>query len=470
MRPASGMATALDPMMLACGGTWVAHGSGDADRLTVDADDRVRVPPENPRYTLRRVWLTKEQEEGYYHGLANSGLWPLCHIVFTRPIFDPGHWRAYREVNELFAEAVLEEAGDGPAFVFIQDYHFGLLPRMLKRRNPNLTVAQFWHIPWPNPETFRAFPWKEELLDGLLGNDLLGFHLSYHCQNFLETVDRNLESRTDRETSEVQRGGHSTRVRPFPISIDFERQSAAAASAEVEREVVRWRHRLKLERKVLGLGIERVDYTKGIPERLRAIDRLLETRPEYRGRLVFAQVGVPSRGHIRAYQQLDDEIDALVEKINWRWGTGAWRPIVYEKRHFNQVEMMALHRLARFLRRQLAARRDEPGRQGVRLQPGRRGRGAHPEPVHRRRPGADRRGAGQPVRRRGAVRRDARGAVHAPRGARAADAADARGRGREQRLPLGGEDRLDAPADRPRRRFRVRPARARRPPLSGRRS
>ncbi len=161
-------------------------------------------------------------------------------------------------------------------------------------------------------------------------------------------MDRNLESRTDRDTSEVQRGGHTTRVRPFPISIDFERQSAAAASPEVEREVVRWRHRLKLDGKVLGLGIERVDYTKGIPERLRAIDRLLETRPEYRGRLVFAQVGVPSRGHIRAYQQLDDEIDALVERINWKWGTGAWRPIVYEKRHFNQVEMMALHRLADF--------------------------------------------------------------------------------------------------------------------------
>ena len=216
----------LDPMMLACGGTWVAHGSGDADRLTVDADDRVRVPPDNPRYNLRRVWLTKAQEEGYYHGLANSGLWPLCHVVFTRPIFEPAHWEAYREVNELFAQAVLEEAADRPAFVFIQDYHFGLLARMLKQRNPNLKVAHFWHIPWPNPETFRAFPWKDELLEGLLSNDVLGFHVSYHCQNFLETVDRNLKARIDRETSEVQRGGHSTLVRPFPISIDFDRQSA----------------------------------------------------------------------------------------------------------------------------------------------------------------------------------------------------------------------------------------------------
>ncbi len=348
MRPASGMATALDPMMLACGGTWVAHGSGDADRLTVDADDRVRVPPENPRYNLRRVWLTKEQEEGYYHGLANSGLWPLCHMVFTRPIFDPSHWRAYREVNELFARAVLEEAGDRPAVVFIQDYHFGLLPRMLKRHNPALTVAQFWHIPWPNPEAFRAFPWKDELLDGVLGNDLIGFHLSYYCQNFLETVDRYLESRTDREKSEVQRGGHSTRVRPFPISIDFEQQSTAAASAEVERESARWRHRLKLEERMLGLGIERIDYTKGIPERIRAIDRLLEEHPEHRGRIVFAQVGVPSRVHISTYKHIEDEIDDLVEAVNWKWGVDAWVPIVFEKRHFNQVEMMALHKLARF--------------------------------------------------------------------------------------------------------------------------
>lgn len=348
LRPASGMATAIDPMMLACGGTWVAHGAGDADRLTVDADDRVRVPPANPRYTLRRVWISKEQEEGYYHGLANSGLWPLCHIVFTRPIFDPAHWDAYREVNTLFADAVLEEAEDQPAVVFIQDYHFGLLPRMLKQRNPHLTVAQFWHIPWPNPETFRAFPWKDELLDGLLSNDLLGFHLGYHCQNFLETVDRNLESKTNRETSEVQRNGHTTRVQAFPISVDFERQSAESVSPEVQREEVRCRHRLKLEGKVLGIGIERVDYTKGIPERLRAIDRLLDTHPEYRGRLVFAQAGVPSRGHIPAYQQLDDEIDALVESINWKWTTGAWQPIAYEKRHFNKFEMMALHRLADF--------------------------------------------------------------------------------------------------------------------------
>ena len=230
-RPASGMATALDPVMRASGGVWVGHGSGDADRAVVDELDHVRVPPEDPSYTLRRVWLTKEEEEGYYHGLANSGLWPLCHVTFTRPVFRPEHWEMYRRVNQKFGDAVLEEAGDGPAFVFIQDYHFALLPRYLKERNPNLIIAHFWHIPWPNRETFRVFPWKEELLEGMLGNDLLGFHLRYHCQNFLETVDRTIEARIDQEQGEIVRGGKSTLVRPFPISIDFERQEALARSA-----------------------------------------------------------------------------------------------------------------------------------------------------------------------------------------------------------------------------------------------
>jgi trehalose-6-phosphate synthase len=223
--PVSGMATALDPIMRACGGTWVAHGSGDADRLTVDLSDRVSVPPQEGSYTLRRVWLTEKQEQGYYFGLANGALWPLCHITFTRPDFRSEEWESYREVNELFARAVLQEAGDKPTLVFIQDYHFALLPKMLKEANPNLIVAQFWHIPWPNRETFRAFPWKNELLAGLLGNDLLGFHLRQHCNNFLDTVDRNVEALVDHERVQVIRGGKTTKLRPFPISIDFDLRS-----------------------------------------------------------------------------------------------------------------------------------------------------------------------------------------------------------------------------------------------------
>ncbi|HEY1861418.1 MAG TPA: trehalose-6-phosphate synthase [Gemmataceae bacterium] len=346
--PASGMVSALDPLVRACGGVWVAHGSGSADRKTVDAHDCIRVPPEDPSYTLRRVWLTKKQEDYYYYGLSNGGLWPLCHNVFTRPEFDPHHWEVYREVNELFAEAVLEEAGDAAAFVFVQDYHFALLPRILKERNPKLIVAQFWHIPWPNPEVFQVFPWKEELLEGLLGNDLLGFHLRYHCQHFLDTVDQTFEAKVDYEGFNVTRGGKTTAVRPFPIGIDYEQHASAAASPAVDDARLRWRRHLGLNGGVLGVGIDRIDYTKGIPERLRALDRFLENHADYRERMTFVQIGVPSRVHIHQYQQLGDEINALVETINWKWSTDTWRPIVFLKEQHGSVDMMALHQLADF--------------------------------------------------------------------------------------------------------------------------
>jgi trehalose-6-phosphate synthase len=349
IRPASGMAAAIDPILRACGGVWIAHGSGDADRKTVDEHDHLRVPPDEPLYTLRRVWLTKEQEQGYYYGLANEGLWPLCHTVFTRPVFLPQHWETYRQVNELFGRAVLEEAGSDRTFVFIQDYHFGLLPRILKRENPGLCVAQFWHIPWPNAEAFRVFPWKEELVDGLLGNDLIGFHLQYHCLNFLETIHRTVEARVDLENSDIIHGGEGTRVRPFPISIDFERHSRIAASAAIEEQVSRWRQEIGINDEWVGVGIDRIDYTKGIPDRLRMIDRFLEKNPAYVGRLIFIQAGVPSRVRIRPYKILDDELESLVEELNWKWSTPAWRPIVYLRQNCSPSEMMALHRLAHFV-------------------------------------------------------------------------------------------------------------------------
>jgi alpha,alpha-trehalose-phosphate synthase [UDP-forming] len=346
--PASGMVSALDPILRATGGVWIAHGSGNADRAVSDAMGRTRVPPESPEYTLRRVWLTKQQEEGYYNGLSNSGIWPLCHKVFTRPLFLPQHWSTYREVNEMFADVALEEAESELAFVFIQDYHFGLLPRLLRERAGNLIVAQFWHIPWPTPDLFSVFPWKEDLLLGLLGNDLLGFHLRYHCLNFLATVERTLEAKVDFERFEITRAGHTTVVRPFPIGIDYDAHVETAESPAVERQMQRWRIQLGLKDEALGIGIDRIDYTKGIPERLHALDRLFEIYPEFRERLIFVQIGVPSRTHVRQYQQIDDEIDDLVETVNWKWSTDAWRPIIYLKSQHSPVEMMALHRLADF--------------------------------------------------------------------------------------------------------------------------
>lgn len=346
-RPASGMATAIDPIMDASGGTWIAHGSGDADRDFVDEHDRLRVPPENPTYTLRRVWLTKEQEQGFYYGMANEGLWPLCHVTFTPPVFRPSDWDCYREVNRLYADAVLEEAGDDPTFVFIQDYHFCLLPRMLKESGKKLIVAQFWHIPWPNREVFRVFPWYEELLDGLLGNDLLGFHVRYHCQNFLETVDRSVEARVDVERSEITRNGKTTAIREFPISIDYAEHDAGAQSPAVDAAMARWKKRIGPV-EVLGVGIERLDYTKGIPQRLRAVDELLKARPDLKRKFTFVQIAVPSRSHIPEYRRIEDEIETLVDEVNYTWSERGWKPILFVKEHQDSVEMMALHRLARF--------------------------------------------------------------------------------------------------------------------------
>lgn len=252
--PASGLTSAIDPLLRASGGTWVAHGNGDADHLVTDHQNRLAVPPDAPEYTLRRVWLPKDIQNEYYNGLANEGLWPLCHMAFQRPRFLLKHWESYRRANELFADAVIAEAAGKPAVVFIQDYHLALLPRLLKQRNPQLVVAQFWHIPWPGRETFRIFPWKQELLDGMLGNDLLGFHVRYHCANFIETVESSVESLVHAEQGSISRLGHVTAVRPFPISIDFEAQAKLAASPAVEAAAALWQKELGPRRSCSASG------------------------------------------------------------------------------------------------------------------------------------------------------------------------------------------------------------------------
>jgi trehalose 6-phosphate synthase len=345
LRPASGVTTALDPVMRACGGVWIGHGSGDADRVASDEHGRVAVPPEDPSYTLRRVWLNREEEEGYYNGFANAALWPLCHAAYIRPRFEEEPWQAYQHVNRKFSEAVLEEAEGQPTVVFVQDYHFALLPGMLRRARPDLAIVQFWHIPWPNPEVFAVCPWQEEILDGLLGNDLLAFHTQDHCNNFLESVDRYLESRVCFQRFAVTRRGQTTSVRPQPISVDPE-EIAALAPADLELEERRLRAQLRVGDLPLIVGVDRIDYIKGIPERLRAVDRLLSTHPEWRRNFCFVQVGAPSRTHIGEYRALNEDVSALVEEINWRHGDASWEPIVFRLEHYRPNQLYLLYRMA----------------------------------------------------------------------------------------------------------------------------
>jgi alpha,alpha-trehalose-phosphate synthase [UDP-forming] len=345
MRPASGVTTALDPVMRACGGVWVGHGSGDADRAASDEKGRVLVPPEDPSYTLRRVWLSREEEEGYYYGFANSALWPLCHAAYTRPRFDAEQWEAYRLVNRKFTEAVLEEIEDEPAIVFVQDYHFALAPRLLRQARPDLAIVHFWHIPWPNSEIFRVCPWKEEILAGLLGNDLLAFHTQHHCNNFLETVDRCLEARVCFERFAVMRRGHTTKVQPQPISVDPD-EIASLCPNDGGREERRLRAQLRVGNLPLLVGVDRIDYIKGIPERLRAVDRLLCKYPEWRRNFCFVQVGAPSRVQIGDYRALNEEVAGLAEEINWRHGDDTWNPIVFLHEHHGPEKLAVLYRAA----------------------------------------------------------------------------------------------------------------------------
>ncbi len=348
IRPASGLTVALDPMMQACGGIWFAHGSGNADREMVDLNQKVKVPPWDPQYELKRIWLSKEEEEGYYYGFSNEALWPLCHIAYTRPVFRASDWEFYKKVNRIFANTILEEIGSERPIIFIQDYHFALLPRMIKERRKDAILVHFWHIPWPNPEAFRICPWKKEILEGLLGNDLLGFHIRYHCNNFIDTIDRELEARPDRERSAIVYKGQTTYVRHFPISIDFDAIDEASKKSEVDEEIIRLKTKFHLLDKIVGIGVDRLDYTKGIPEKFRAIDLFLDQNPEYRRRFVYIQLGAPSRDHIPSYKKINDEIDEWVERINWKHRSDHWVPILFLREHIPFLSMLAFYRMSHF--------------------------------------------------------------------------------------------------------------------------
>jgi trehalose 6-phosphate synthase len=344
--PASGLVSALEPITRACAGTWIAYGGGTADRLTVDENDRVEVPPDKPSYTLRRVWLTEEEHQGYYLGFANEGLWPLCHIAFTRPLFRASDWETYEAVNRKFADTVVAEARNERPIVLVQDYHFALLPRMIRERLPEAIVITFWHIPWPNSEVFSICPWREKILDGLLGSSIIGFHTQFHCNNFIESVDRFLESRIEREDSAISYGGETSLVHAYPISIEWPPDLLAKLPSVAEcRQRVRRKYGLADAVK-LCVGVERLDYTKGILDRFQALEELFTQHPEWIGRLVFLQIAAPSRGTLPAYKALHDECEARADELNRRYGSDGYRPVLMVAEHHSQAEVYEIYRAA----------------------------------------------------------------------------------------------------------------------------
>ena len=346
--PASGMVTALEPIMRACAGTWIAHGSGSADREVVDKNAHIRVPPDDPSYTLRRVWMSAEEEEGFYYGFSNEGMWPLCHLTYVRPAFREADWQQYQKVNARFAEALDDESRTSNPVVLIQDYHFALLPQLIRKRRPSATIALFWHIPWPNAETFGICPWKQELLLHMLAADILGFHTRYHCQNFLATVDRFVECQIDHEHMTVTLQGHVCQVASFPISIEWPpRQLLRMPPVATSRNDVRTRYGIGRET-MLGIGVERWDFTKGIVERFHALEYLLDNDPALVGKVTLLQVAAPSRSKLPAYHALQEQTLAEVARINEKFSTLQWKPIVLIDQHQEQEQVFELYRAADF--------------------------------------------------------------------------------------------------------------------------
>ncbi|MBI5498326.1 MAG: trehalose-6-phosphate synthase [Deltaproteobacteria bacterium] len=344
--PASGLVTALEPVMRACSGVWVAHGGGSADRETVDTRDRVAVPPGEESYLVRRVWLTEEEENGYYYGFSNEGLWPLCHIAHARPIFRADDWKHYVAVNRKFAAAVCEEVDSEDPIILVQDYHFALAPRMIRERLPRATILTFWHIPWPNGERVGICPWREEIISGLLGSSIVGFHTQQHCNNFFDAVDAFMESRIDREAHAVIQGSHRTLVRPYPISIEWPvHWLAGLPPVEECRRSIRQELGLPADA-LLGVGIDRLDYTKGIEERLQAVDELLTRYPEFRGRFWFAQLAAPSRTKIDRYRELNARVETVANEINEKWQKHGHKPIVLLRSHHEPPAVFRYYRAA----------------------------------------------------------------------------------------------------------------------------
>ncbi len=327
-----GLVSSILPMMEKFGGVWIAAGE-PAGRYTI--------APAHPRFELYHLHLTPEQIRGYYHGLSNSALWPLCHYFLGQAVYDREQWEIYRQVNQHFAQAALQEARDDD-LIWVQDYHLALVPQFLRQARPAARIAHFWHIPFPPQEVFRTLPWRRLLLEGLLSSDVIGFHIPEYAENFLETAQELLGAQV--EDGALLYNGWRTQVLARPIGIDYETIDRIARSPTTERRVGQLRALWSGQNIILG--VERLDYTKGILERLRALELLLEHRPDLHGRVALIQIVTPSREKVGAYRRNKREIDETVGRINGRFSDGIWVPIHYLYRSYSLSQLIAYYRVA----------------------------------------------------------------------------------------------------------------------------
>ncbi|MFH1258071.1 MAG: trehalose-6-phosphate synthase [Candidatus Micrarchaeota archaeon] len=340
-----GVITALDPIMRLTNGVWIANSTGSADRATSDKDGKLRIPPSEESYTLKRIFLSKKEQDGFLSGAANGALWPLSHVVYVRPKFIDEQWEVFRQVNKKFAEAIAVEARDSGSVVWINDYHLVLCAKYLKEINPEIPTAFFWHIPWPNPQVFKICPWDEEILDAMLANDLLGFHTRYFSNNFQDSVDQTLEARVDRPVSSIHYKNREIAVRTAPISVDYEgirKRSEGLNDAVIKK----MRKKYGLNKGAVIAGVDRLDYTKGLPEKVKAIDRFLKQHPESIEQLTFIQIASPTRIHLDEYKNVTEELEAMVEEINWKYSTDSWRPFVLDIKYASDDEIQALYKIS----------------------------------------------------------------------------------------------------------------------------
>lgn len=340
--PTGGVVAAIDPVMQAAKGTWIAWGSGDADQDCSDAKGCVRVPPTAPQYTLRRIWLTQKEVNDYYLGFSNRVIWPVCHLFQENAQFKKNYWEVYKSVNQKFAEAAAEELEAGGR-VFIQDVHFSLVPDLLRKKVPEAAIALFWHIPFPAAETFSCIPWRKELLTGLLSADMLGFHTKAHADNFISTVCREFPQ-AEVKDNVINYNERKTKIAAIPIGIDYETYAKSGSAPHILKGAEATRKSINAERIILG--VDRLDYTKGILNRFLAFERYLEANPRARGKVSFIQIASPTRVNINEYKEMKRHVEETVGRINGRFQTPSWTPIIYINRKIEEDKLLMLYKIA----------------------------------------------------------------------------------------------------------------------------